>query len=89
MVITFPSTYVSGMGLGATCTAQDEKSNAYATCTVATFSVTIGIGELSNSPVDHTYSLVLKGVKNPSVSGATGYFRFATYKGINLLDYSD
>jgi hypothetical protein len=89
MTIQFPSTYISGLGLGGACTAYDEKGNTFASCAVLINTITIGIGELSNSPVDHTYTVKVNAIKNPATSGSTGYFRVATYKGINLLDYSD
>lgn len=87
--IEFPSSYASNLGTGGTCTAEDDKGNAYTPCTVTGLVVTVTIGELSNSPVEHTYTLILKSITNPTTNAGSGYFKLATYKGINELDYND
>ena len=89
LTIEFPSSFASGLGTNGTCTAEDDKGNAFSTCTVNGLVATIGIGELSNSPVEHTYTLILKSITNPTNNGGSGYFKLATFKGINELDYND
>jgi hypothetical protein len=90
MIIEFPpGRYLSGMGLGSTCTATDEKGNSYSSCTVSGHKVSVGIGELSNSPRNHNYVVVIKNVTNPSTTGGVGFFKLSTWKGINLLDQND
>jgi hypothetical protein len=87
--ITFPSdSYESGLGISTapTCTAQDEKANAYSSCSVSGRVVTVSFAEVSNSPVDNTYTVTIKNVKNPISEGGTGFFSLQTWKGINLID---
>lgn len=58
-------------------------------CWMQDWEAHVSIGELSNSPVDNTYVVTVRGVPNPPKDGVTGYFRLATWTGINLLDYND
>lgn len=87
--IIFPTDrYDSGLGISTapTCTAQDEKGNAYSSCSVSGRVVSIAFSDISNSPVDNTYTVTIKNVKNPTSEGGTGFFRLQTWKGINLID---
>ena len=78
-----------GSFIASSCTATDEKGNNYSSCTRDGYKVSVAIGELSNSPVDHNYTVILKDVLNPTKTGGTGNFRLETWKGINPLDKND
>lgn len=88
--IEFPSANFNLGFVASTCTATDEKGNNYSSCvTDGGYVVKVGIGELSNSPVDHSYVVIIKDVTNPSILGGTGNFKLSTWRGINLLDVND
>jgi hypothetical protein len=88
LAIEFPDSYPDNLGSG-TCTTSDEKGNAYASCTILNKTVTVLIGALSSSPKIHTYGVTVTNITNPTLDGGSGWFRLKTYKGVNLLDWSD
>ena len=86
--VSFPkSSYVNGLS-GVPCTARLEKVQEL-TCWMTDWEAHIAIGELSNSPVDNTYTVTISGLTTPKKDGVTGHFKLSTWTGINLLDYND
>ena len=87
--IEFPDANFAANFVAAACTATDEKGNNYSSCAADGYKIKVGIGELSNSPVDHSYVVIIKDVTNPTTTGGTGNFKLSTWRGINPLDNND
>lgn len=86
--ISFPTSSFPMALSGVKCTAVLGDTQPLV-CWGQEWEVHVKIGELSNSPVDNTYAVTVKGVSNPPKDGVTGYFKLSTWTGINLLDYND
>ena len=86
--VSFPRSSFPRALSGVQCTALLGEMQPLV-CWMQDWEAHISIGELSNSPVDNTYVVTIVGVPNPPKDGVTGYFRLATWTGINLLDHND